>query len=115
MSHSNQGVGMHDEAQIEVTESDYQTTIVGGGTLDLTNSQALHDALKEASLSSEAVTVDLRDAFFIDTQVVQDLARAAVTLNRRDKQLTVLVTEKAHPLRVLKVSGLDTIINIQVE
>ncbi len=106
---------MPEEARIEVNERDNETTILGGGTLDLTNSQALHDALKEASLRSDKVTVDLRDAFFIDTQVVQDLARAAVTLIKRDKRLTVLVAEKAHPLRVLKVSGLGSIIDIHVE
>lgn len=105
---------MPDEARVEVVERDNETTIVGGGTLDLTNSQALHDALKEASVRADKVTVDLRDAFFIDTQVVQDLARAAVTLSKRDKRLIALVTEKAHPLRVLKVSGLDSIIDIQV-
>ena len=106
---------MTNTAQISITQDGDVTKITCGGTLDLTNYQQLHDGLKTASKEAEAVTVDLRETMFIDTAVVQDLARAAITLINRGKRLSVFVIETAHPYRVLKISGFQQIMDIEVE
>jgi anti-anti-sigma regulatory factor len=106
---------MGNDAYIEVRDNGGEVTIIGSGMLDLTNSGELHEGLKAASQTAEKVDVDLAGADFIDTQVVQDLATAAVTLLKRDKRLNVIVREEAYPLRVLEISGFRQIMDIKVE
>lgn len=106
---------MADTVHIEIIEDGGQVTVVGGGTLDLTNSKEFHDGLKKASETVDNVTVDLRTADFIDTAIVQDLARAGVVMLRRNLRLKVLSREGAYPLRVLRISGFEGIMDIQVE
>ena len=71
--------------------------------------------MQRASETLDDVTVDLRDAFFIDKAVVQDLARAAVVLLKRGARLKVKAREAAYPLRVLRISGLESIMDFEVE
>lgn len=106
---------MDDTAQINVTADEEKAVVTGGGTLDLTNSKEFHDGLQRVSESLDDVTVDLRDAFFIDTAVVQDLARAAVVMLKRGARLKVMARETAYPLRVLRISGLESIMDFQIE
>lgn len=106
---------MEDMAQISIAGEEDHITVVGGGTLDLTNSKPFHDGLKNAALSAEMVTVDLSDAVFIDTAIVQDLATAGVTMLKRGKRLKVIAREGAYPLRVLRISGFEGIMDIAVE
>ena len=106
---------MDDVAQIEIVEDGAQVTVVGGGSLDLSNSMVFHDGLKKASETVDNVTVDLRTADFIDTAIVQDLARAAVIMLKRGLRLRVLSREGAYPLRVLRISGFEGIMDIVVE
>lgn len=106
---------MDDTAQISITADDKSAMITGGGTLDLTNSKEFHDGLLRASEALNDVTVDLREAFFIDTAVVQDLARAAVVMQKRGARLKVMARETAYPLRVLRISGLESIMDFEVE
>jgi anti-anti-sigma factor len=104
---------MVDTAQISITGDDTQVTIDAGGTLDLTNTAELQDGLRQAAMSAEKVTVDMRDADFIDTQVVQDLARAAVTMLKRGKRLKVIASETGYPLRVIRISGFENIMDVE--
>lgn len=106
---------MDDSAQINIVADDRSAVVTGGGTLDLTNSKEFHDGLKDASERLDDVTVDLREAFFIDTAVVQDLARAAVVMLKRGARLKVLAREAAYPLRVLRISGLESIMDFRLE
>lgn len=105
-------VGM---AQIDIIHDNEKTTVIGGGTLDFTNSAQFHEGLKQASLTIDMVIVDLRTAVFIDTAIVQDLARAAVTLRNRGKRLKVVVAKSKYPLEVLQVSGFGSIMDIEIE
>ncbi len=105
---------MVETAQISVAGDDTQVTINAGGTLDLTNSAKLHDGLRQAAVSAEQVTVDIRSADFIDTQVVQDLARAAVTMLKRGKRLKVIASETGYPLRVIRISGFENIMDVEL-
>lgn len=106
---------MDDTARIDVKADEKRAIITGGGALDLTNTREFHDGLKGASGSLDDVTVDLREACFIDTAVVQDLARAAVAMLKRGARLKVRAQEGGHPLRVLRISGLQSIMDFEVE
>src|ERR1035437_6426934 len=103
---------MSSQGSTRIVGDERETTIVGEGMLDLTNSDEFYDGLREASLTAEKVNVDISGAEFIDTQVVQDLATAAVTLLKRGKRLNVIVREQAYPLRVLEISGFRQIMDI---
>ena len=106
---------MTDIAHIEIIENAEQVTVIAGGSLDLTNSVEFHDGLKKASETADKVTVDMRTAEFIDTAIVQDIARAGVTMLKRNLRLKVIARETAYPLRVLRISGFETIMDIEVE
>lgn len=106
---------MDETARVSITYDGNSVTVVGSGTLDLTNSKEFHDGLKEASLNAESVAVDLRCAEFIDTAIVQDLGMAAVTLLKRGKRLKVIVSGRAYPLKVLRISSFDSIMDIESE
>ncbi len=90
-------------------------TVTAEGTLTFINATEFGEKLRDASLTAESVVVDMRPAAFIDTQIVQDLGRAAVTLLGRDRRLRVLVLESAYPRRVLKISGYEAIMDIETE
>jgi anti-anti-sigma regulatory factor len=106
---------MIDEAQISVSEDGDAVTITGGGNLTFLNATEFGERLKKSSLEADSVTVDLRPADFIDSQIVQDLGKAAVTLLNRQKRLRVQASGTAYPLRVLKISGYESIMDIEVE
>ena len=104
-----------EEAYIAVTEDGAAVTITGGGSLTLFNAMEFGERLKQAALTAESVTVDLRPAVFIDSKIVQDLGQAAVMLIGRGKRLRVLMDGTAYPLHVLKISGYEGIMDIEVE
>jgi anti-anti-sigma regulatory factor len=106
-------MAMIDKAEISVTRDGGNVTITGGGSLTFVNAMEFGRQLKEASLNAESVAVDLRPAVFIDTQIVQDLGKAAVALLKRDKRLKVAVVDTAYPLRLLKISGFEEIMDIE--
>lgn len=106
---------MNDVAHIEIIEEADQVTVIAGGSLDLTNSQEFHDGLKNASEIAGKVIVDMRTSDFIDTAIVQDIARAGVKMLKRNLRLKVIAREGAYPLRVLRISGFETIMDIEVE
>jgi anti-anti-sigma factor len=106
---------MISKGQISVVENDSVVTVIGGGSLDITNCREFTDGLKHVSRTAESVVVDLRQADFIDTQIVQDLAKAAVTLMDRGKRLKVLASQEKYPLRVIHISGFDSIMDVVVE
>ena len=106
---------MTESADISITNNGNAVTITLGGTLDLTNSQEFHEQIKQASINADSVTVDMRMADFIDTAVVQDLAKAGVTMLKRDKRLKVIASKTRYPLRVLRISGFEEIMDIAVE
>ena len=81
---------MSEIAQVKITSDEQKVLVTAGGTLDLTNSAEFHEGLKQASTTADEVTVDIRTADFIDTQVVQDLAKGAVTLLKRGKRLKLI-------------------------
>src|SRR5690242_13381962 len=105
---------MTELAEINVINNDNITTIIGNGILDLTNSETFHDELKKISLNEDNVIVDLRDVCFIDSAVIQDIANAAIAMGRRGKRLKVIVMKTAYPLRVLQITGLDKLLDIDV-
>lgn len=105
---------MAETASVEVIRDDTRVTVVGSGALDLTNAQRFRDELLAAAESSDDVLVDLKGASFIDTAVLEYLARAAKLLQRRHKRLTVDVREDTHPVHVLRVVGFGAVMDIVV-
>lgn len=106
---------MTEEARVSLSDVDGLVTITGGGSLTFMNAAEFGEKLKHASLNADNVTVDLRPAVFIDTQIIQDLGRGAVTLLNRKKRLKVIVLKTAYPLRVLEISGYEVIMDIVTE
>ncbi len=108
---------MSSETTVSVVRDGGSVTVAGGGSLDLTipEYELLHDSLKAAAQEAEALTVDLRRAEFIDMAVVQDLARAAVSMMNRGKRLKVLATQPSHPYRVMQITGFESVMDIEVE
>lgn len=106
-------MAMAEDASVSIAEDGGAVTITGGGSLTFMNATEFGEKLKDASLTAESVTVDLRSADFIDSQIVQDLSRAAVALLGRGKRLRVLVDQTAYPLRVLQITGFDGIMDIE--
>lgn len=103
------------EAHVSVTDHDGAVTVTGGGELNFINAKEFGEGLAQAADTADSVTVDLRPAVFIDTQIVQDLGKAAVALLKRGKRLRVAITGTAYPLRVLKISGYEQLMDIEVE
>lgn len=97
---------------IVVLYSDLGVIIVGRGELDLSNAEELKLALQDASKTAENLTVDIRIAEFIDTAILEYLARAATDMLRRGKRLQVLVSAGSHPLYVLKTVGFLELMDI---
>jgi anti-anti-sigma factor len=100
---------------VEVEEDGTNITITGSGELDLTNAQELRDPLSIAAATAENVTIDLRAAAFIDTAILECLARAAKTMLGRNKRLKVIAAENSHPLYVLETVGFAALMDIVVE
>lgn len=104
---------INSDAQIRVVQEDDRVTIEASGSIDLTNSSELRDALKAAGTEAESICVDLTNALFIDTAVLEYLARAGKAMYMRKKRLTVLARDGSHPLRVLRIASLDMIMDVQ--
>lgn len=106
---------MSESSLVRVTGDGSSVTVFGGGELDITNCKDFHDGLAGACETAQALTVDLREACFIDTAIVQDLARAGVIMLKRGQRLKVMTRGAAYPLRVLRISGFENIMDIEVE
>jgi anti-anti-sigma factor len=84
------------------------------GSLDFTNCGALQDALDDACSCAQRLAVDMIAADFIDTAVLEYLARAASAMRQRGKNLEVVCLEGSHPLRVLRVSTVDSLLDLVI-
>ncbi len=103
---------INSNAEIRVAREDDRVSVEASGSLDLSNSSELRDALKAASAEAGSICVDLTNALFIDTAVLEYLARAGKAMYTRNNRLTVLAREGSHPLRVLRIASLDTIMDV---
>jgi len=102
-------------AEITISAEGSTVTIKGAGSLDLTNAQRFREGLVSASASAEEVVVDLRSAVFIDTAILEYIARGAKTMLDRGKQLKVLVRDNSHPQYVLKTVGFEELMDIRAD
>ncbi len=97
-----------------LVESDgANVTIVGIGSLDLTNAQRFREELARASETANSVTVDLTRSNFIDTAILEYLARAARMMLKRDRRLKVVVADATHPQHVLRIVGFAAVMDIE--
>ncbi|MEN6372318.1 MAG: STAS domain-containing protein [Armatimonadota bacterium] len=92
-----------------------EVTVTGYGELDLSNAGELGRALRDASETTESLAVDIRPATFIDTAVLEYIARAAATMLNRGRRLRVLTQKNSHPLYVLKTAGFQELVDIVID
>jgi len=104
---------MDDEGRVTASRADGVATVIGEGDLTLFNAEQFIGALDEAIASGDAVTVDIRNATYIDSAIIAALIGPAKTLIDRGARLNVLVTEGAHPQYVLNLVGFKTLMDIQ--
>ncbi|MEN6521945.1 MAG: STAS domain-containing protein [Armatimonadota bacterium] len=97
---------------IVVEGNSSEVTVTGYGELDLSNAGELGRALRDASETAERLTVDIRPATFIDTAVLEYIARTAANMLNRGKRLRVLTLKDSHPLYVLKTAGFQELVDI---
>jgi anti-anti-sigma factor len=106
---------MDSVTEINVTRNGPEVIVKGTGALDLSNAKELRLALDGATMSAESVVVDLRSAVFIDTAILECLARAGKAMIERGKRLKILTSELSHPLRVLRTVGFSALVDIVAE
>ena len=106
---------MDKPTKITVREDETGTTVVGTGSLDLYISDEFKAALKQACERDVGLIVDLRDAFYIDTAIIADLAGAGKRMRDRGKTLRVIVSKGSHPLRTLTITGLTALMELVEE
>ena len=94
-------------SEIKIAEDDGKVTITCSGIIDITNCEEFSKRTKEASLTAEEITIDFRTADFIDTQIVHDIARAAVTLLKRNKKLNVIVRKGSQHFWIVQVAVIN--------
>jgi anti-anti-sigma regulatory factor len=82
--------------------------------MDLGIAKDLDRALADAASASRDVTVDLRDAVFIDSAILAGLVKAGKTLRNTQARLKVLVASGSHPEYVLRTVGFGALMDIIV-
>lgn len=102
-------------ACINIDNNSGEINVVCSGALDLTNAGELREGLEQVAPSATEVAVDFRGVSFIDSAILEYLARAGRTMMNREKRLKVLVAANSHPSRVLKMSGFDCLMDIDIE
>jgi len=105
---------MTDTAEITVCGDDHDVVIACSGALDLGNTEPLKEGIVRSSAVAEALAVDLRHAEFIDTAVLEHLARGAKAMANRGKRFKVIALAGSHPLRVLRTVGFDAMMDLVV-
>jgi len=104
---------MTDEGRIIASSSDGVATIAGEGDLTLFTAEVFIRALEEAIASGGGVTVDFRNASYIDSAIIAALIGPARILLDQGSRLNVIVTEGAHPQYVLNLVGFKSLMNIE--
>lgn len=104
---------MIDEAQVSVTHNGDGVVIEAGGSLTFMNCEEFAEKLLSSAASADHLTVDLTPAEFIDTQIVQDLGRAAVAMIKRGRRLNVVALAGSYPMRVVDISGYQQIMDVE--
>ncbi len=104
---------MDETAEISIVREDGKVTVVGGGFLDFLNAREFKEGLADAAATADEVVVDLRNAVFIDTAILEYIAAAGKKLLDRQKRLKVVATRQSQPLRVVEMVGLGALMDIE--
>jgi anti-anti-sigma factor len=89
-------------------------TVAGEGALTLYVAPALRSLLRDAIASGGDVAVDFSHADYIDTAILMALIDSGKALRSVGRTLVVSITENSHPQYVLKITGLDGLLDIVV-
>ncbi len=99
-----------DDLQVRADSGGDCMTTAGAGIIDRANHRGFRDRLLEASETAEELVVDLREADFMDSAMVEALTEAALAMGRTGTRLKMVASESGYPIRVVRISGLQEII-----
>jgi anti-anti-sigma factor len=98
---------------MRVIEKDDRRIVQAQGDLDLSHAQTLRTALEGAMSRGEGdVVLDLLEANYIDSAILQELIRAHNVLSKQDRQFVVLAKSDSQPGQVLRTVMFHTIMPI---
>lgn len=89
-------------------------TIIGTGEMDLSISEDLDIKFADAIASTKDVTIDFREALFIDSAILASLVKAGKALMNAGARLKVIVIAGTHPDYVLKTVGFAALMDIDI-
>ena len=104
---------MDRKARVDTSRNGGTVTVTGTGEMDLRIAPLFSQHLKDAAANGEAVVVDLRPADFIDSAILAALAETARLMRKDGRRLAVKVRPGGHPSYVLRVSGIDTVMDVK--
>ncbi|MCC6442471.1 MAG: STAS domain-containing protein [Armatimonadetes bacterium] len=105
---------MSESKLIHISRGDGTVIIEGRDALNYANSDALRDGLADAAASASKVIVDFRKAYFIDSAILEYLARTVRTMRETGGTLDIRVADKSQPLYILEVVGFPVLMKINV-
>jgi anti-anti-sigma factor len=87
--------------------------VQAGGELDLSNAGDLRTLLESAVSQGQGdVVLDITEAAYIDSAILQELVRAFNLLSGENRRFVVLAKEGAQPWQVLHTVQFNTIMKI---
>jgi anti-anti-sigma factor len=103
---------LSEQISIDLTELDNEVVVTATGELDLRVAEEFDRKVSEAIRSESSVTIDLSRATFIDSAILQVLAKCGKALYDRDERLRVITTPGSHPQYVLDTVGFGTFMDL---
>jgi len=112
--HEERQEGPASRRQLDRRSQRAAVTITAAGDLDRASSEEIRRQLEAAATSSGEVTIDFRAVTFVDTAVLDALAKAANAALQHKRRLKVILSQGSQPLRALEAVGFDEILEITV-
>ncbi len=97
---------------IDVTVQDTEVVVTGSGELDLRVATQFDAAVESAIAAGLPVTIDLCRAVFIDSAILQSVARCGRAMFDRNQRLRLMITRGTHTEYVLETVGFGAFIDI---
>jgi anti-anti-sigma regulatory factor len=101
--------------ELQRSESEGVTTIVGTGQLDSGIVEEFEKALDEGRLTLMPLRIDFRTADYIDSAILQAIAHTANLLAGRGQRLRIMVSSGSQPEYVLRTVGFGEVMDIIAE
>lgn len=103
------------KASVEIIKGNGSVSVVGKGEMDLEIGKQFDEALAEAVASGKPVEVDLTEANFIDSAIVQAFAQHGKTMYDRGMRMKVVIVSNSYPEYVLTTVGFNVFLDIEAK